>query len=164
MATIKLYRISASYTRDGQVLDCSQAEILGDAYGVTYATREEAESIAEDMQEEVEDYNLDPSTTYSVDEVTVSISAVDAAADDDDITVSADVRVDGCTRKTVWSARPRHTAAGVDGIEPSGDSPDCWIDGDLAATLGETCAIAIGEYVLASARRAPTQRGMEVRS
>lgn len=63
------YRIVASYERDGQVLDCTSAEVIGDAYGKRYAESEDADREAERLTEEVGEYDLDPSTTYSVEEV-----------------------------------------------------------------------------------------------
>ena len=65
---MKTYRITATFERDGQIQSANQAEVLGDAWGRTYDTREEAERVAADMQDEVEDYGLDPSPTYSVEE------------------------------------------------------------------------------------------------
>lgn len=62
------YRITATFERDGQILSANQAEVLGDAYLRTYASREEAEQVAADMQDEVEGYGLDATTTYSVEE------------------------------------------------------------------------------------------------
>lgn len=62
------YRITATFERDGQIQSANQAEVLGDAYGRTYDSREEAERVAADMQDEVEDYGLDATTTYSVEE------------------------------------------------------------------------------------------------
>lgn len=62
-----MWTISASFERDGQIIGCNQAEVLGEAYGKEYASREEAEAVAAEMQSEVGEYDLDPSTTYSVD-------------------------------------------------------------------------------------------------
>lgn len=66
--TMTTYRITATFERDGQILNANQAEVLGDAYGRTYASREDAEAEAERMQGEVEDYGLDATTTYHVEE------------------------------------------------------------------------------------------------
>jgi len=57
------YRITASYERDGQLIDCSQAEVTG---GERYASRREAEEAAADMQDDLHTTDLDPTTTYSV--------------------------------------------------------------------------------------------------
>lgn len=65
------YRITATMERDGQLVGLDQAEVLGEAYGHTFATREEAEALASEMQAEVGDYGLDDSTRYTVEEVEV---------------------------------------------------------------------------------------------
>lgn len=62
------YTITATQQQGGQTISANQAEVLGDAYGRTYATREEAERVARDMQSEVAAYGLDASTTYDVEE------------------------------------------------------------------------------------------------
>lgn len=64
-----MYRVTASYERDGLLLDASQAEVLGDAYGRTYATEAEAEAVAQELADTIADYGLDPTTTYSVEPV-----------------------------------------------------------------------------------------------
>jgi len=164
-STITLYRITATLYRDGEAFAMDQAEVLGNACGKVYASREEAESLAEDMQDDLADYGLDPATEYAVEEVDATISDVstdlDARADVDDdsvsYTVTADVRIGGVDiapgRVLSWSARPRHTTAGVDGLEPSGDSIDCWADGPMLATYGGAVSIRIGLEVLALAAR-----------
>ncbi len=60
------YHLEASLRRDGQVLDCSQAEVLGDACGATYLTEADAISAAADVQSDIADSELDPSTTVQV--------------------------------------------------------------------------------------------------
>jgi hypothetical protein len=71
------YTIRATYKRDGQVLECSQAEVLGDAYGRTYWMREEAEREAEQLQDELHEYpDLDQSTTYSVHEEEIDLESI----------------------------------------------------------------------------------------
>ncbi len=64
--TMAKYRIQASFERDEQILDCSQAEVLGDAYGRTYATEAEAQDVADDLQDAVGEFDLDPTTHYHV--------------------------------------------------------------------------------------------------
>lgn len=61
-----VYHIEASYEHDGALLDCSQAEVLGDAFGRLYTDQDEAEAMAYSLQQDVEDSDLDPSTAYSV--------------------------------------------------------------------------------------------------
>jgi len=62
----KTYRITASFTRDGQTQASDTAETLGEAYQRTYADRDDAESACEDLQASVAEYGLRPSTAYSV--------------------------------------------------------------------------------------------------
>lgn len=62
------YVIRATYEQHGNILDCSQAEVLGDAYARQYASREEAEEVAKELQGEVEDVGLDLTTVYTVEE------------------------------------------------------------------------------------------------
>lgn len=71
--TFTTYQVLASFERDGQVIDCSQWEVLGDAYNKRYTDKADAESEAESLQDDVEDNELDPSTTYSVRETTHEI-------------------------------------------------------------------------------------------
>jgi hypothetical protein len=61
-----MYAIKASHEQDGNILDCSTAEVLGEAFAAKYETAEEAQAVAEDLQTDVEDVGLDPTTTYSV--------------------------------------------------------------------------------------------------
>ena len=60
------YTVSAYFERDGQVLDASQAEVIGDAYGRMFAHQSEAEDAADALQSELDDTDLDPSTVYVV--------------------------------------------------------------------------------------------------
>ena len=64
-----MYAIKASYEQFDNILDCSTAEVLGEAFAAKYETAEEAWVVAEELQAEVEDVGLDPTTTYSVYEV-----------------------------------------------------------------------------------------------
>lgn len=57
------YVIRAGY---GEGHDSSTPEVLGDAYGVVYASRDDAEAVCEDLQDTIADYDLDPTTVYSV--------------------------------------------------------------------------------------------------
>jgi hypothetical protein len=63
---IMFYHIEASYEEDGQLLDCSTPEVLGEAYGRTYATLEGAKAICDALQDEVYLYDLSDTTVYSV--------------------------------------------------------------------------------------------------
>jgi hypothetical protein len=64
------YHVEASMSRGGQVVDNSQAEVLGDAHGAAYAT--EAEAIAacdaaqDGIDEAIKSGDLDASTVASV--------------------------------------------------------------------------------------------------
>lgn len=62
----EVYVISASMSRDGQDLALDQAEVLGEAYGHRYTDLDEAIEMADALQSEVADYDLDPSTVYHV--------------------------------------------------------------------------------------------------
>jgi len=61
-----MYTVQASYERDGQIIDCSEAETLGEASGVEYATEAEAIEACDAAQEGLAGLDLDPSTTCSV--------------------------------------------------------------------------------------------------
>lgn len=58
-----LATIGASMERDGQLLDCSQPEVTASAWGRVFAA-DTAAALAADMQDEVGDVNVDPSTHY----------------------------------------------------------------------------------------------------
>lgn len=60
------YRITATSQRNGQTVDETQPEVLGDAYGRRYATEAEAMEVARRMQREVASVGLHPSTRYYV--------------------------------------------------------------------------------------------------
>jgi hypothetical protein len=149
--TITLYRIRASATRDGQTIDCSQAEVLGETYGVTYTARDAADAALEDLDESIAEYQLDPSTTYSISEIPVLIGEISTEYEDGAITVSARVEMPGYAGPTCWSAKPRNTAAGVDGLEPAGDSIDAWADDTLAMYLPANALLVVGLEILALA-------------
>jgi hypothetical protein len=150
--TATLYRITASYEDNGTLCSANTAEVLGEAYGRYYDTEEAATAKAEDMAGDIEDYDLDESTKYYVEEVAVEISDIGCEDDDGAVSVSATVRVDGHRYDTSWTARARNTTAGVSGLEPAGDSIDAWVDHDLAVALGDS-VVAVGLEILAMAGR-----------
>jgi hypothetical protein len=59
------YRLEASFERDGQLIDCSQPEVLG-GENKLYDDLDEAIEGAMSLQDDLDDSDLDPSTTYSV--------------------------------------------------------------------------------------------------
>lgn len=61
-----MYKITASYDRNGTRTDTSTDSVLGDAYGQTYPTREAAQAVADGLQASIADYDLDASTEYQV--------------------------------------------------------------------------------------------------
>ena len=149
MTIITMYRITASYTHYGQCVDSTTAETLGDAMGVIYATQELADAAADELQGSVMDFSLDPSTRYSVVEVPIEIG--DVSLSDDEVT--ADVTLDGHRQTTSWYAAPRRTKAGIDGLQPAGDSIDCWVDTVMASALPADAVVALGLEILAIAGR-----------
>lgn len=151
--TIKLYRITASVDRAGQCLDASQAETLGEAYGVTYASKDAADCAVIDLQDGIEDTDLDSSTTYSTVEYPVQVTGIESTPEDEAITVSARITCADYTGETCWTAKPSHTAAGVGGLEPAGDSIDAWVDHDMARAVGDA-VVAVGLEILAVAGQA----------
>jgi hypothetical protein len=60
------YHIEASFEMDGHRVDCSTYEVLGGAYGALYDTMDEAKKVCDDLQDDVEFYELLESTEYSV--------------------------------------------------------------------------------------------------
>lgn len=110
--TVTTYRITATYERDGHTIDCTSAEVLGDRLSERWMSRDEAERVAEDMQDDIADYDLDPTTEYHVDEVEMVIADVEREDTDDGIVVTA--MVDG--RLVTLYPTERHAAAGVDGL------------------------------------------------
>lgn len=108
------YTITATYTSNGQPsASCSTPEVLGESYGVTYATREEAEEAAEELQSSIADYGLDGSTRYHID---VDGSAPCGSGE------ATGVRCSGAGTRTIeWMPvhlRASHVAAGNGGIWP----------------------------------------------
>jgi hypothetical protein len=77
MVTLTTYTVSASFERDGQCLACNQAEVLGEAFGVTYIDRDEAQEAVDELTESLSDTDLDPSTTFGLDEQTYTIESID---------------------------------------------------------------------------------------
>jgi hypothetical protein len=154
--TMTIYRITASWEHCGHLLDCTDAATLGDAYGEMYATIEDAEEMVEQLTDSVAEYDLDPSTSYTAEPVTVDIADVDADADYDGeghAAVTARVSFSGPlaarTIDSAWYCTPRHCAAGIDGWEPAGDA---WIDEDVTRLVGPQCAAAIGREIVAGVR------------
>lgn len=58
------YRIEASFGENREW--ASTPEVLGDAYCRDYATLEEALDAADDLQQSLAEYDLDPTTVYDV--------------------------------------------------------------------------------------------------
>lgn len=149
-----IYRITASWDHCGQLLDCTDAATLGDAYGQMYATIEAAEEMAQQLTESVDEYDLDPSTSYSIEPVTVEIEGVAVEADYDGeghAAVTATVHVLGPLTsrvETAWYVEPRHCAAGVDGwmLAEGG------LDEDVIRAVGIECTGAIGREIVAGVR------------
>lgn len=63
------YRITASIERAEQIVDSADSATLGDCLERVYPDRAAAAAAAQAAQDEIADYGLDPSTTYSVVEV-----------------------------------------------------------------------------------------------
>lgn len=82
--TVTTYAVGAYLDRDGQRLSMDQAEVLGEAHGVIYTDRDDAESAQSDCEGELSDTDLDPATQYVVEstEHTISI-ALDSVRRDD---------------------------------------------------------------------------------
>lgn len=166
------YRITASFTRDGVIQDCSQAEVLGDELHRLWDDEDDALSRAEEMQGELADYDLDPTTTYSVvavqqeesteadnmtttgttteREYTYEVASV-STDDDGAIHIATIVTVDGVPRAALWCAQ-RNAADGAT-LEPCGDSIDCWIEGVALDAFGREGAVAIGTEIIAGVQR-----------
>jgi hypothetical protein len=64
------YKVEASFERDGQIIDCSEPEILGAASGAEYRSKNRAIEAAEEAQEAIDDAiregDVDPTTVVSV--------------------------------------------------------------------------------------------------
>ncbi len=60
------FTISAYFERDDQIIDASQAEVIGEAYGQIYTHQSSAEDAADALQADLDGTDLDPSTTYVV--------------------------------------------------------------------------------------------------
>lgn len=88
-----MYRITASADHHGTRIDTSTAEYLGESWGELYATEEDALRVAAELQGSVEDYDLDPSTLYEVEE-----TPCDAHGDEVDSVVSGDGVSHHCVR------------------------------------------------------------------
>ena len=66
MRATRRYGVGATYLDGDTVVDTSTAEMLGDAYGRSYADREEAEEAATSLQDEAAEYGIDPAVRYGV--------------------------------------------------------------------------------------------------
>lgn len=65
--TANMFRITATQVDSHNVrVSADQAEVLGDAFQEEYATREEAQDMADTLQDEAEDYFPGAQTEYSV--------------------------------------------------------------------------------------------------
>ena len=64
------YNVQASFEQNGQVIDCSQPEILGVVSGAEYRSKKRAIEAAEEAQEAIDDAirsgEVDPTTNVSV--------------------------------------------------------------------------------------------------
>lgn len=63
---MQTYQVTASVQRDGQLIACDQAEVLGDAYGVTYYSQASAQEAADAATDYLPETDLDPATQYDV--------------------------------------------------------------------------------------------------
>jgi hypothetical protein len=141
--TISTYRITASFTRDGQTQASDTAETLGEAYQRTYADRDDAESACEDLQASVAEYGLRPSTAYSVVEDSHEIEIGDVVEeytteDDDgdtvypelDAYVQVRVKIDGARETVACGLGIRESEQGSARASGCGvrlgNGPDAW--------------------------------------
>lgn len=115
--TVTRYRVTASRPiGDGRHESLDDPATLGDEICRTYATADEAQAVAADLQSEVEDYGLDPATRYGVQVVesaaaTYSINAIDSD--------SPSPWMDLCLRVTPGvqdSGRCRYEVAATDAV------------------------------------------------
>lgn len=68
--TTYTYKITASYTHNGRIVDCTTPEVLGELYGASFVSRKKAEEAAQELRDTVADFEgLDESTIYEVEEV-----------------------------------------------------------------------------------------------
>jgi hypothetical protein len=153
ITTSTMFVLKATQERDGQRIGANHPEVLGDATFTTYTTEAQAESVRDTMQGEVRDFDLDPSTVYTVEQVTVYLRdlAFDAtdSGEEGRTVCSATVEIDGDSHDTRWFASNRHTSNGIDGLIPEGESIDCWADPGILATFGVKVANVIGLEILA---------------
>lgn len=62
------YRITATWIHCGARLDCTDSASLGDELWSRFSTKEEAQAVADRLQSELAQYDLDPTTRYAVEE------------------------------------------------------------------------------------------------
>lgn len=164
--TMTLYRLTASFERDGLSIDADDDGTLGDDRYRYFTSEASASARADEMQGEIGDYDLDPSTTYGYYAVAVEISDVEAERDTECpglIEISAWVRVDGEPRIAVTVyGQDRHTKDGIDGVEPTGDDLYAWADNDILRLLGDDAGKAVCLEILALAPTMPSPAGLVV--
>lgn len=115
-AILTTYTVTASSERDGQVIDCSQAEVLGEAYGKIYTDRDEAQAAVNAIAEAVaaDDCELDPTTAGSINEQTYEVVSIDyrddyTAGDHGDVEVPEYQRYIGVRIKVGGTGHQLHT-------------------------------------------------------
>lgn len=131
------YQIAA-YIPNGSIkADTTTPEYLGDAYGVHYSTREEAEDVAEELQDDLTEYGLHPATVYEVEDIermdVCECGQASGEACDATLRRDAVVTVEWMPR----SLRANHEAAGNSGVWPH--------NGAERLRCDEACADAIVE-------------------
>lgn len=148
--TTTLYYLSAHFELNGQLLDASHAESLGDAYGKYYTSEAAAEAAAQTERDNLADTNLGPSTEYSVHSVDIRSTVQAVETDDGQTEIECRTIAPLGDFTTLWYGVPQQTAAGADGLGPAGDDVCCWVDSDLARGIGWEAAAHVGREVLAS--------------
>ena len=63
------YRIRATYLDHGRVVACNTEEVLGNEIRYYHASHASAAAVARDLQVEIGEYCLDPTTRYYVEEI-----------------------------------------------------------------------------------------------
>lgn len=138
--TINIYK--ATFPQP-EILD--QPETLGELYGQWWT---DASGCEDAIDAFVED---DDEPRPVVKAVSVDVVWLGAEDDNGSTLVKTRIESDAFYGSTTWSLvyEPQNDAwAGM------GDSPDLWVDADLARSLGTDVAVAIGKVVCAMARRA----------
>ena len=163
--TITLYRITASYERDGHTIDSTDDGTLGDDLWARFETEEDAQARADEMESEIGEYDLDPSTSYGVEPVTITISGVEAERlDDGTVEVSATVQTEAPTRTIVAVVYgvDAITGRGIHGLAPAGTDLREWTDADIIHALGERIGARVCKEILGMARTTATEAGLVV--